>query len=118
MSAFLLPSRNSITRYWSDWKPDASPSTPRNFTYSLGVSVASTPHCSNSWRWICLTRASFFRHGPTWSARRSSSALLSSWITSRIHSSDVWCCTMNSISSWCSGCDSGCCAPSRRSSRR
>ena len=53
-----------MIRYCSDWKPDASPSTPRNFTYSLGVSVASTPHCSNSWRWICFTRARPFCAGP------------------------------------------------------
>ena len=34
ISRFLLPSWNSMIRYCSDWKPDASPSTPRNLTYS------------------------------------------------------------------------------------
>ena len=53
-----------MIRYCSDWNPLAGPSTSRNFTYSDGVSVASTPHCSNSWRWICLTRARPFCAGP------------------------------------------------------
>ena len=59
-----------MIRYCSDWKPDAGPSTSRNLTYSLGVSVASTPHCSNSWRWICLTRARPFCAGPRSSTAR------------------------------------------------
>ena len=74
-------------RYCSDWKPDAGPRTSRNFTYSLGVSVASTPHCSNSWRWICLTRARPFWAGPRSSTARRASTSSSSWMISRIHSS-------------------------------
>ena len=68
-----------------------------------GVSVSSTAHCSNSWRWTCLTRARIFRHGVDVVARRCAIAARSSWIISFIHSSATWCWMMNSISSWCGG---------------
>ena len=44
-------------RYCADWKPDDVPSAGRNASYSDGVSVSSTAHCSNSCFWISLTRA-------------------------------------------------------------
>ena len=57
MRRFLLPSTNSTARYCQDWNPDELPRNPRNWAYSVGVSVASTDHCSVSVRWMCLTRA-------------------------------------------------------------
>jgi hypothetical protein len=51
-------------------------------------------------------------------ARIDAIAASSSWMMSFIHSSVTWCCTMNSISSWCGGSDSGCCADRTWSSRR
>ena len=38
--------------------------------YSLGVRVASTDHCSVSWFWMCLTRASRLSAGASSSAAR------------------------------------------------
>ena len=58
MSAFLLPSRNSTSRYCADWKPELVARNGRISAYSLGVSVASTDHWSVSICWMCLTRAS------------------------------------------------------------
>jgi hypothetical protein len=34
MAAFLLPSRNSMVRYCTDWKPDAVAEHERNCRYS------------------------------------------------------------------------------------
>ena len=64
IAAFLLPNRNSSSRYCADWKPDALPSTCRNCAYSDGVRVASTDHCSVICRCTCLTLASRFSAGP------------------------------------------------------
>jgi hypothetical protein len=62
------------------------------------------------------TRASIFIAGCSRSARIAVRAALISWMASFIHSSDVWCWMMNSISSW--AVDKGACAESTRSSRR
>ena len=62
-AAFLLPSRNSIARYCADWNPDDVPSAGRKPSYSDGVSVSSTAHCSKSCFWISLTRARILKHG-------------------------------------------------------
>ncbi len=107
-----------MVRYCSDWKPDDGPSRSRKPMYSEGVSVSSTDHCSVSWRITCLARASTLRHCQTWFCWRKPMAARSSWIISFIHSSETWCCTMNSISSWCGGSETGCCADNRRSSCR
>ena len=63
MSAFLLPSRNSTARYWWLWNPELVARNGRIRAYSLGVSVASTSHCSTSCFCTCLTRASRFSAG-------------------------------------------------------
>ena len=42
---------------------DDVPSAGRNASYSDGVSVSSTAHCSNSCFWISLTRARILKHG-------------------------------------------------------
>ena len=63
MSAFLLPSRNSTARYWWLWNPELVARNGRIWAYSLGVSVASTSHCSTSCFCTCLTRASRFSAG-------------------------------------------------------
>ena len=105
-----------MARNWCDCSPEAGPSTLRNSAYSEGVSVSSTAHCSNSWRWICFTRARILKHGASWSACTCAIAAASSWIMSFIHSSEVWCWMMNSISSWCD--ERGFCAESRRSRPR
>ena len=80
--------------------------------------VSSTDHCSVSCFWMCFTRASTFSAGPGSSASRNATAACSSWITSFIHSSEVWCWMMNSSSSWLAGVDSGACAESTWSSLR
>jgi hypothetical protein len=54
------------------------------------VSVASTDHCSMSWRCTCFTRARRFCTGDTSSPARSSHAPVSSWSASLSHSSEVW----------------------------
>ncbi len=105
-----------MLRYCSDWKPDDGPSSSRKPMYSDGVIVSSTDHCSVSWRSTCLARASTLRHCQTRSRCRKARAARSSWISSFIHSSEVWCWTMNTISSWWP--DKGCCADRTRSSRR
>ena len=48
MSAFLLPRRNSTSRYCADWNPERVARNGRISAYSLGVSVASTDHWSVS----------------------------------------------------------------------
>jgi hypothetical protein len=63
-----------------------------------------------------LTRASILNAVPSSSAAIAATAARSSCSISFIHSSEVWCCTMNSISLW-SG-DSGCWALSTWSRRR
>ncbi len=113
MAAFLLPRVNSTARYCQDWKPLELPSESRNSAYSLGVSVASTDHCSVSVFWMCLTRATHLSAWGRSSTRSSAQACSSSWSTSLSHSSVVWCCTMNSSSSWCTGSLIGRCAESR-----
>ena len=115
IAAFLLPSRNSTARYCADWNPDDEPSDAAELGVLGGVSVASTDHCSMSVFWMCLTRASFFSAGASRSAARSSQAERSSWSRSFSHSSEVWCWTMNSSSSWCSGLLRGCWAASSSS---
>ena len=79
-----------------------------------GVSVASTDHCSVSVFWMCLTRAMHLSAGASSSARSRSRAVSSSCSTSFSHSSVVWCWTMNSSSSWCSGREIGRCALQQR----
>ena len=118
MSAFLLPSRNSTSRYCADWKPELVARKGRISAYSLGVSVASTAHWSVSVCWMCLTRASRFSAGDSSSARSRSRAERSSWTISLSHSSEVWCWMMKSSSSCWGGSLSGCWAASSRSSRR
>ena len=105
-------------RYCCDWNPEAGPSTWRNCWYSVGVKVSSTAHCSNNWRWICLTRARIFRHVSVWSVDNNAVAARNSWMINFIHSSLTWCWTMNSISSWWVGSLSGFCADSKVSSCR
>ena len=107
-----------MARYCNDWKPDDGPSRWRKPMYSEGVSVSSTDHCSVNWRSTCLLRASTFWHCHTWSAWRKARAACNSCISSFSHSSETWCWTMNSISSWCGGSDTGNCADSSRSSCR
>jgi hypothetical protein len=114
-AAFLLPSRNSSSRYWYDWNPDEVPSDPRNSLYSEGVSVARTDHWWVIVSWMCLTRASRLRAVAGSSAAKRSAADLSSWIISFSHSSLVWCWMMNRSSSWCGGSLARCCAPSNSS---
>ena len=65
---------------------------------------------------ILLTRASILKAVPSSSRAMQATAADSSCSISFIHSSLVWCCTMNSISLW-SG-ESGCCAFSTASSFR
>src|SRR5665647_3068718 len=67
MRRFLLPSANTKARYWYDWNPEELPRNPRNWAYSVGVSVARSDHCSVSVRWMCLTRAMPLRAGASWS---------------------------------------------------
>ena len=118
MSASLLPSRNSTSRYCADWKPETGRRNGRISAYSLGVSVASTDHWSVSVCWMCLTRASRLSAGERSSAASSARAERSSWTISFSQSSLVWCWTMKSSSSCCGGSVSGCCADSSTSSRR
>ncbi len=118
MSAFLLPSRNSTSRYCADWKPELAARKGRICAYSLGVSVASTDHWSVRVCWMCLTLASRFSAGPSSSVVSSARAERSSWMSSLSHSSEVWCWMMKSSSSCCGGSLSGCWALSRVSSRR
>ncbi|CPL57232.1 Uncharacterised protein [Bordetella pertussis] len=76
--------------------------------------VASTSQADTSCSRILLTRASILNAGCRRSCWIAAIAARSSCSISFIHSSLVWCCTMNSIS-LCSG-ESGCWAP-RSSSR-
>ena len=103
MSAFLLPSRNSTSRYCADWKPELVARNGRISAYSEGVRVASTDHWSVSVCWMCLIRASRLSAGERSSVRSSARAERSSWIISLSHSSLVWCWTMKSSSSCCGG---------------
>jgi hypothetical protein len=99
---------NSISRYCHDWNPELVPRKGRIAVYSLGVIVASTSHACTSCSMIRETRASILNAGGRSSARMASRAARSSCSASFIHSSLVWCWTMNS-NSFGSG-DSGCCA--------
>ncbi len=80
-----------MARYCADWKPDELPSVDRNPSYSEGVSVSSTAHCSNNCFWINLTRDSVLKLASSWSARTKPIAALSSCSISFIHSSETWC---------------------------
>ncbi len=84
--------------------------------YSGGVMVASTSQACTSCSMILLTRASILKAGGNSSRAMWPMAARSSCSISFIHSSLVWCCTMNSISS-CAG-DSGFCAVRMASSCR
>ena len=84
--------------------------------YSGGVIVASTSQAWTSCSMIRLTRLSILNAGCSSSAAIRPMAPRSSWSISFIHSSLVWCWTMNSSSS-CAG-DNGCWAPSTWSSAR
>ena len=99
----------SIWRYWKDWKPEDWPSAERNSVYSLGVIVRSTSQAELSCSKMRATRASILKAGCRLSAAIAPRAAVSSWIASRIQSSEVWCWMMNSISSWAEL--SGFCAP-------
>ena len=103
MSALLLPSRNSTSRYCADWKPELVARNGRISAYSLGVIVASTDHWSVSTRRMCLTRAIRFSAGGRSSVRSRSRAERSSCTSSLSQSSEVWCWTMKSSSSCCGG---------------
>ena len=105
-----------MARNWCDCRPEAGPSTLRKSAYSDGVSVSSTAHCSKSWRCTCFTRARILKHGASWSFFTCAIAAPSSWIMSFIHSSEVWCWMMKSISSWCD--ERGRCAASSAPSWR
>ena len=67
---------------------------------TAGVSVDSTSQDWFSWAMIRATRASILKAGGRSPARIRARAARSSWITSFIHSSEAWCCTMKSISLW------------------
>ena len=99
---------NSTQRYCQLWKPLLRPRYGRIAEYSGGVIVASTSHAWTSCSMMRLTRAIILNALPSWSWPTAAIAAASSCSMSFIHSSLVWCCTMNSISLW-SG-DSGCCA--------
>jgi len=75
-------------------------SVGRNASYSDGVSVSSTAHCSKSCFWMSFTRARILKFASRASARTWPIAAFSSWIRSFIQSSETWCWMMNSISSW------------------
>ncbi len=107
---------NSIWRYWCDWNPEAAPSRSRKRVYSLGVIVRSTSHALLSCSKIRAIRDSILNAGWSRSSPSAVRAAVISWIASRIHSSEVWCWTMNSISSCAS--DRGAWASRIRSSRR
>jgi len=74
--------------------------------YSGGVIVASTSQACTSCSMIRDTRASILKPGAMRSAAMAAMAARSSCSISFIHSSLVWCWTMNSISLWSglSGC--------------
>ena len=78
--------------------------------YSGGVIVASTSQACTSCSMMRETRASILNAVPSSSRAIAAMAACSSCSISFIHSSLVWCWTMNSISLW-SG-ERGCCAPS------
>jgi hypothetical protein len=67
--------------------------------YSGGVMVASTSHACTSCSMMRLTRASILKACSSSSSAMHFVAARSSCSISFIHSSLVWCCTMNSISS-------------------
>ena len=75
--------------------------------------VASTSQACTSCSMMRETRASILKAAPSRSSATASTAARSSCSISFIHSSLVWCWTMNSISS-CAG-DKGCWAPSTSS---
>ena len=62
--------------------------------------VASTSQACTNCSMILLTRASILKALPSSSLRTQAMAALISCSMSFIHSSLVWCCTMNSISLW------------------
>src|SRR5229473_7445598 len=95
-----------MARYCADWKPDELPSDDRKPSYSEGVSVSSTAHCSNNCFWINFTRDRILKQASSWSTRTKRMAALSSCSISFIHSSETWCWMMNSISS-CRGAPDG-----------
>ncbi len=63
-----------MARYCADWKPDDVPSVGRNASYSDGVSVSSTAHCSKSCLWIALTRARILKQASSRSWRTNAIA--------------------------------------------
>ena len=97
-----------MQRYWQLWKPLELARYGRIALYSGGVMVASTSQACTSCSMILLTRASILKAVRSSSAATFAIAARSSCSISFIHSSLVWCCTMNSISLW-SG-ERGCCA--------
>ena len=107
---------NSMRRYCSDWKPEDWPRLSRKLVYSLGVIVRSTSQAEFSCSKMRATRASILKAGGSASRRSAARIASSSWMASRIQSSEVWCWMMKSISS-CAA-EIGACAPRMRSSRR
>ena len=97
-----------MQRYCQLWNPLLRDRYGRMALYSGGVMVANTSHACTSCSMIRDTRASILNAGAVASAATLAMAARSSCSISFIHSSLVWCCTMNSSSLW-SG-DNGCCA--------
>ena len=89
---------NSRQRYCALWKPLLLARYGRIAEYSGGVIVASTSHACTSCSMMRLTRASILNALPSSSVATQPIAAASSCSISFIHSSLVWCCTMNSIS--------------------
>ena len=67
--------------------------------YSLGVIVRSTSQAEFSCSKMRAMRASILNAGCRLPAASAARAAVSSWIASRIQSSEVWCWMMKSISS-------------------
>jgi len=105
-----------MRRYCALWNPLELARYGRMALYSGGVMVASTSQACTSCSMMRLTRASILKAVPSSSRATWSMAACSSCSMSFIHSSLVWCCTMNSISLW-SG-ERGFCAPRMASSCR
>ena len=117
IAAFLLPSRNSMVRYCSDWKPDDGPEDVAELhVLRRRQRLQHRPHLGQLAQDLLAAREDLLARRRAGRRAGARSPRVSSWIISFIHSSATWCWTMNSSSSWCGGSDSGCCADSRRSS--
>ena len=100
----MLPSRNSIARYWADWNPDDVPSAGRNVSYSDGVSVSEhRPLLEELLLDELHAREDLEAGVETIVADERDRRLAARGSSSFIQSSEVWCWMMNSISSWRAG---------------